>query len=401
MIDAHVHIGLETFLARPIPPEKLARPAFRDRMVNSLETQLERMDENGVDQAIVFGFPLEEIDREKSNHYVLDAAAQHPDRLIPFMLVGDDTEDWLARGAKGIHYYAWYPMSSGYESGGFGLIQLDGTITERAREAGAIAAAGNRHQKLLLGARPARAEVAVIYNPLAHFVGGRQRAAAYGGPQGEVAGIERDSLLGVHRALFPHNVPLDYVHINHLGGNRLRGYKLVIFPYPLMLPEAAAAELREYVRAGGALAAEARLGWNNERGYAAERIPGMGLWEVMGCRETAVETVAEGRAALHWTSSALPGLKPGAVLPGRWFQETLEPLGPEARAAATFADGGVAAVMSSYGKGRTLMLGSYLSAAYQSRPAPAGCIPNKPSCGRSPVVSAPSGKVSTSPLRVS
>ena len=101
MIDAHVHIGLETFLARPIPPEKLARPAFRDRMVNSLEMQLERMDENGVDQAIVFGFPLEEIDREQSNHYVLEAAAQHPNRLIPFMLVGDDTEDWLARGAKG------------------------------------------------------------------------------------------------------------------------------------------------------------------------------------------------------------------------------------------------------------------------------------------------------------
>ncbi|MGB9611256.1 MAG: beta-galactosidase, partial [Bryobacteraceae bacterium] len=41
----------------------------------------------------------------------------------------------LARGAKGIHFYAFYPMSTGYESGGFGLIGLDGTITERAREA--------------------------------------------------------------------------------------------------------------------------------------------------------------------------------------------------------------------------------------------------------------------------
>jgi beta-galactosidase len=56
----------------------------------------------------------------------------------------------LARGVKGIHYYAWYPMSSGYESGGFGMIQLDGGITERAR----------------------------------------------------MAGIERDSLLGIYRALF-------------------------------------------------------------------------------------------------------------------------------------------------------------------------------------------------------
>ena len=35
----------------------------------------------------------------------------------------------MARGARGINVYAWYPMSSGYVSGGFGLINLDGSIT--------------------------------------------------------------------------------------------------------------------------------------------------------------------------------------------------------------------------------------------------------------------------------
>jgi len=88
-------------LARPIPPEKLARPAFQDRMDNSTEHQLAQMDANGVDMAIVFGFPLEEIDRVRANEYVLDAAHDHPDRFIPFMLVGDDTEHWLKRGARG------------------------------------------------------------------------------------------------------------------------------------------------------------------------------------------------------------------------------------------------------------------------------------------------------------
>ena len=83
----------------------------------------------------------------------------------------------LARGAKGINYYAWYPMSSGYESGGFGLNHLDGAITERARTAGRIAQVVDRHQALFLEARPVAAEVAIVYNPLSHFVGGRQRAA--------------------------------------------------------------------------------------------------------------------------------------------------------------------------------------------------------------------------------
>ena len=45
----------------------------------------------------------------------------------------------LSRGARAISYYAWYPMSSGYESNGYGMIELDGTITDRARAAGEFA----------------------------------------------------------------------------------------------------------------------------------------------------------------------------------------------------------------------------------------------------------------------
>lgn len=286
----------------------------------------------------------------------------------------DDLRIWtwtaLSRAAKGINYYAWYPMSTGYESGGFGLNNLDGTITERAKTAGGIAAIVDRNQQLFLNARPPRAEVAVVYNPLAHFVGGRQRAAAYGGPQGEVVSIERDSLLGVHRALFPANVPLDFVHIDHLSAGKLRQYKLVIFPYPLMLPEASARTLNEYVREGGTLVAEARLAWNNEKGYASERIPGLGLWEVMGARETAIETAPGGRTTIRWTSSDLPGFVSGTVLPARWYKETLEPASTGAKVVARFEDGAAAAVMSSYGKGKTLMLGSYVSASAQSTPTP-------------------------------
>lgn len=278
----------------------------------------------------------------------------------------------LSRGAKGIHYYAWYPMNSGYESGGFGLIHLDGTLTERARVAGAVAKVVDRHQDLLLAARPPKAEVAVVYNPLAHFVGGRQRATSYGGPQGEVASIERDSLLGIHKALFPSNVPLDYVHINHLGENPLQPYKLVYLAYPLMLPEASAAVLRRYVEQGGTLVAEARLGWTNERGIASDRIPGMGLWEVMGCRETDVQTGEKGLASLRWTGTGSPGLASGSSLRARWYEETLEPLGPQAKVVAEFPGGRPAAVISRFGKGKTLMLGSYVSAAYQSVPTPEG-----------------------------
>ena len=277
----------------------------------------------------------------------------------------------LARGAKAINDYAWYPMSTGYESGGYGLIKLDGTITERARVAGSIARLVDRNQALFLPARPPRAEVAIVYNPLSYFVGGRQREAAYGGPQGEVEGIERDSMMGIYRALFPTNVPVDFVHISHLSQDTLRQYRLLLLPYPLMIPAASAAALKDYVRNGGALVAEARLGWSNEHGYASPAIPGLGLDEVMGCRETDVHTGAQGRTTLHWTGADLPGFHPDQELPGRWYEETLAPLGPQARVVAGFPGGAAAAVISAYGKGKTLMLGSYVGGAYEKVRAPA------------------------------
>ena len=287
-------------------------------------------------------------------------------------VTAEDLRIWtwsaIARGAKGINYYAWYPMSSGYESGGFGLMNLDGSITERAKVAGSIAKIVDANQSLFLNARPPRAEVAIVYNPLVHFVGGRQRATTYGGPQGEVVGIERDSWLGVHRALFPTNVPVDYVHIDHLNGGRLDQYKLVVLPYSPMLPEQSGAIFRDYVKAGGTLVAEARLGWNNERGYAAEQVPGLGLGEVMGAREVAVETAPGGRTTIEWTGTELPGLPSGTRLPARWYKETLAPLSSTARVVGRFEDGAAAVIMSSYGRGRTLLLGSYVSAAYQSQP---------------------------------
>jgi beta-galactosidase len=265
----------------------------------------------------------------------------------------------LSRGAKGIHFYAFYPMSTGYESGGFGLVHLDGTLTERARAAGRFAQIVAKHERLLFEARPPKAEVAVIYNPLAHFVGGRQRQTAYGGPQGEVAGIERDSLLGVYKAFWPENVPVDFVHAGALSPEQLSQYKLVYLPYPPMLPSYLGQVLREYVRGGGRLVAEARAGWNSERGLASEVIPGMGLHEVFGAREAAVETAPGGR-----TVAVFEG---GWRVPGRWFRQVLEPLG--GRVAARFEDGAVAAVEAAFGKGKSLLVGTYPAAAYHSAPS--------------------------------
>ena len=262
----------------------------------------------------------------------------------------------LARGAKAVNVYAWYPMSSGYESGGFGLINLDGTVTERARAAGAVAKTIDANRALFVNARPTPAEVAIVYNPLSYMVGGRQAFSAWSA-QSETESMPRRSMLGYYRALFPTNVTVDFVHINKINNH----YKLIILPYPVMISEDAAKAIREYVRNGGSLVAEARLAWNDERGRAKEIIPGFGLNEVCGCRETAVQMTPSGK-----TDVTLDG---GDKFKGVLYQETLAPhpaSGGEGHAIAHFADGSPAIVTNQFGKGRIMVIGTFLGSAYES-----------------------------------
>lgn len=106
IVDGHTHLGLERFIVRPISEEKRKKPAFRDTMENDVASLLARMDANGVDRAVAFPFPLEEVDASLANAYVLEAAQAHPDRIIPFVLIGDDVERWIKAGAKGLKQHA-------------------------------------------------------------------------------------------------------------------------------------------------------------------------------------------------------------------------------------------------------------------------------------------------------
>jgi hypothetical protein len=64
-------------------------------------------------------------------------------------------------------------------------------------------------------------------------------------------------------------------------------------------------------------------------------------------------------------------MEPGARIPARLYKETLEPSAPAARVVAEFPGGAPAAVLSSFGKGHSLTLGSYLAVAYESQRDPA------------------------------
>jgi beta-galactosidase len=276
-------------------------------------------------------------------------------------VVPQDLRFWLwkvlSHGARQISVYAWYPMSSGYESNGYGLINLDGTLTERARTAGRVAGIIATNAAQIRAAKPAPAQVAVLYNRLAHMVGGAQSSLS------KLGNAEPDSLMGLHRAFYEEQIPVDFVHPQDVLQNRLGQYKIVFLPFPVMLSKNVGEGIARYIENGGTVVAEARLGWNDERGFSSDRVPGFGLDEVFGAREKLIRPVEKARMLME-PASNLPGLRLREAIVAEAFEEDLEAM-PGARVLARFSNGEAAVVEKVHGKGKAILVGSFVALAYQ------------------------------------
>ncbi|MEJ2007926.1 MAG: beta-galactosidase [Acidobacteriota bacterium] len=263
----------------------------------------------------------------------------------------------ISHGAREIAVYAWYPMNAGYESNGYGLIHLDGTLTPRARTAGETARVIGRNAAVLNAAQPAAAEVAILYNRLSYMVGGTEPSLS------TLGNAERDSLEGLHRAFFEEQIPVDFVSTRDVIDGRVRDYKILFLPYAVMISEQVAANVKRFVEQGGTIVAGARFGWNNARGFASEVIPGFGLSQMFGAREKLIRPVKASRLLME-ASPSLPGMKAGEAVRGDAFEEELEPLA-DAQVLARFSNGQPAVVEKAYGKGKAIMAGTFLPLSYE------------------------------------
>jgi beta-galactosidase len=259
-------------------------------------------------------------------------------------VTGNDLKMWtwgmVSRGARAINYYAFYPMNAGYESGGYGMIALDGTLTERSRQAGEIARQIGENSELLLQSHPERAEVAIVFSPLTPLVGGydeeNNRTAMH------------KAVAGYHRMFFERNLPVDVLSSRELAQDDLAQYRLVIVPYPLMLSDEEAETLKEYVSAGGHLFVEARAGWVDERGHAEPRVPGFGWDEMLGVREE--QLIPQKEFLVKWGAAQFKGAA---------LQEQFEVEDRGPRALAVTEDGTPVAYEKQYHKGSAIILGTF------------------------------------------
>jgi beta-galactosidase len=280
-----------------------------------------------------------------------------------------DEREWIwtaiAAGAKAINIYAYYPMSTGYESGGYGLINLDGTLTKRAKEAGDIAKVVKKHGKLFENSPPIKAQIALLYNPLSQMIGGYNNVGT------GISGLHSQALIGYYRYFNKHNIPVMFIDKKALTKANISQYKLIIAPYSLMFTKKAAKGLMNYVRKGGHVVGEARMGWNNKQGDASKRIPGLGLAKMFGVQEAKIIKRNKFSIKVTDTKSAITKGLGGDTLTGALFAESLKPFpndNHKAKVLAAFDDGTSAITSTQYGKGKALYIGSFLGLARQRFP---------------------------------
>ncbi len=291
-------------------------------------------------------------------------------------ITGSDLRNWMwscvAAGAKAINIYAYYPMSSGYESGGYGLINLNGTVTPRAITAGEIAKIINKNSNLFVNSSPVKPEVAIVYNPLAQMVGGLNAI----GQAVNSARLHTESLIGYYNFFSSHNIPAGFISLSDLKSPNISSYKLIIIPCSMLFTMQATNELMNYAANGGHVIGEARFAWNDSKGYASLTIPGMGLSKLFGVSELRIKKEKE--PAMKVVDEDIPlagGLKKADLLKGAFFEESLKVLEAKnnpAKVLADFEDGTPSITFHKYGKGGAVFIGTFLGLANQSLPdAPA------------------------------
>ena len=250
----------------------------------------------------------------------------------------------LSGGVTGILYLRYRPLLDGPLFGAFGPFAMDGSATPRSDMAGKFAKWTNA-QAELWKSRPVKGDIAIVFAPESERFNFAQ--------QGNTSNYA-ESARGAYEAFFDSNIQPDWVHIDNIDE-----YPTVYLPYPVMLTGKTAAKLRAYVQNGGTLVSEGHPGYFGDGAHAGAMQPNSGLDEVFGAREADVDFTPDllENLTLHFGEHTIGG---------RYFKQVYRLT--TGKAVGHYADGSVAAVENHFGKGKTILIGTFPGAAYFKKP---------------------------------
>jgi beta-galactosidase len=196
----------------------------------------------------------------------------------PGYVTGREIKLWtyqmIAHGAKTILYHNWRTPIFGGEAGGFGMVNPDGTPTERLDAIKEISSEIKEIAEKLEGY-----EVAPEY-AIAYLRDGDVLTFQEQGPPRVIGGqwesLREDiglrhsmhSIEGAHTILWNKYNPIDFIFQRDLDAEKdLSQYKAILLPNPYLFTEKRWKTLEKYVKNGGILITESRFGAKTDMGF--------------------------------------------------------------------------------------------------------------------------------------
>lgn len=259
----------------------------------------------------------------------------------------------LSTGASGILYWQHRHDMAGTEALGFGLLNVDGQLTDRAKEAGRVGAMIRKYNEFFINAKPQEADVAILINQDSlHYTFAAERKED----------LVLSSIMGFYRALWRENIAVDFLDQNQVMQGDLKKYRAAILPLPVSMRKNYAKALSDFVEEGGVVVSETSPALFDEHGLAIVSPPGYGLDKAFGVKEKDSYSCSPHM----WTSSIrdpdgpqwLQGIedwKNCKIQIAGWIQH----LEPTSAKAIFKSNDKIAGTVNSFGKGKAYVIGTF------------------------------------------
>jgi beta-galactosidase len=250
----------------------------------------------------------------------------------------------IAGGARGILSPRWRPLLDGHLFGAYGFYGSDGLRTDRSRMFSSIARWANEPaQSDFFQCRPRKAKVGLVILP---------ESLAFKTLLGQDTdtGVFDKAVSGAWKAFYDNNIAADFVDITDIDR-----YEFLFLAYPVMGYKRHFDALAAWVKAGGRLICQGCPAYFGENGHVNVVQPPFGLDEFFGALEKDAEFLPDISRDIRFDFQGTPA-------EGRMYRQIYALNG--GRSLGSYSDGGTAVVEKEQGSGKSLLVGTFPSAAY-------------------------------------
>jgi beta-galactosidase GanA len=264
----------------------------------------------------------------------------------------------LANNCKGMIYWKWLPFMRGRQSLGRGLCRVDGTLAPRGEAVKEFGAVIKKYGDILYKAQEQKPQVAVLVDMVGLLKTLEQNVEPL------THKFMYESNAGLFKALYEKNISVDVLRMDRgLTLKELNSYKIIFLPFQIVMRQKIADLLKEYVKQGGWLVADARTATVNELDFAYHTNPGAGLDTLFGV------VSPDWVGAKSYFKVDMDGNFDSALeFEGKYFKEELKPIG-NVKILGRFSNSKEPAVIeNAYGKGNAVLSAVPLGASYYDKP---------------------------------